>query len=172
MKIHATGGPCSVNDFGCGYGALLDYFQRKGVEVAYHGYDAAESMVRKAREIHPTADPRTFSSELSALPVADYTVASGLFNVKLDADTAQWQAYVLATLDQLAQVSKRGFAFNVLTSYSDSERMRGDLYYSDPCFLFDYCKRRYSKWVTLLHDYGLYEFTILVRKGDDEPWLI
>jgi len=30
--------------------------------------------------------------------------------------------------------------------------------------LFDYCKRTYSRDVALLHDYGLYEFTILVRK--------
>lgn len=32
------------------------------------------------------------------------------------------------------------------------------------CALFDLCKRRYSKNVALLHDYGLYEFTILIRK--------
>ena len=42
--------------------------------------------------------------------------------------------------------------------------MRADLYYGDPCFFFDHCKTRYSKQVGLLHDYGLYEFTILVRK--------
>ena len=42
--------------------------------------------------------------------------------------------------------------------------MRPDLYYADPCRLFDLCKRRYAKNVALLHDYGLYEFTILVRK--------
>ncbi len=60
--------------------------------------------------------------------------------------------------------SRKGFAFNCLTSYSDKERMREDLYYSDPCFLFDYCKRHFSKNVALLHDYGLYEFTVLVRK--------
>ena len=42
--------------------------------------------------------------------------------------------------------------------------MRPDLYYADPCELFDRCKRRYSRNVALLHDYDLYEFTILVRK--------
>ena len=44
--------------------------------------------------------------------------------------------------------------------------MRPDLYYADPCFLFDYCQRRYSRWVAVLHDYGLYEFTIVVRKEE------
>ena len=42
--------------------------------------------------------------------------------------------------------------------------MRPDLYYPDPGAVFDRCMRRYSRHVALLHDYGLYEFTILVRK--------
>jgi hypothetical protein len=58
----------------------------------------------------------------------------------------------------------KGFAFNALTSYSDPERMKNTLYYADPCRLFDLCKREFSRDVALLHDYGLYEFTILVRK--------
>jgi hypothetical protein len=43
--------------------------------------------------------------------------------------------------------------------------MQDYLYYADPRVLFDHCKTRYSKNVALLHDYGLYEFTILVRKA-------
>jgi hypothetical protein len=42
--------------------------------------------------------------------------------------------------------------------------MRPDLYYADPCFFFDYCQRRYLRRVAVLHDYGLYEFTVVVRK--------
>jgi hypothetical protein len=39
-----------------------------------------------------------------------------------------------------------------------------DLYYGDPCFLFDYCKRHFSKNIVLLHDYNLYDFTLIERK--------
>ncbi len=56
-------------------------------------------------------------------------------------------------------------AFNLLTSYSDKDMMRPDLYYGDPLFYFDYCKRNFSQNVALLHDYGLFEFTILVKKN-------
>ena len=42
--------------------------------------------------------------------------------------------------------------------------MRPDLHYADPLALFDRCKRRYARDVALLHDYGLWEFTLLVRK--------
>ncbi len=75
------------------------------------------------------------------------------------------QKYVLETLDDLHRLSLKGFAFNALTSYSDPEHIRDDLFYADPSWLFDHCKRSYSGQVALLHDYGLYEFTILVRKN-------
>jgi len=58
----------------------------------------------------------------------------------------------------------QGMAFNMLTKYSDADRMRPDLYYADPLFFFDYCKRNFAKNVALLHDYHLYDFTIIVRK--------
>lgn len=77
---------------------------------------------------------------------------------------AEWFNYLQETLDSLDRFSRRGFSFNCLTSYSDEDRKRDYLYYADPCQLFDLCKRRYSRQVALLHDYGLYEFTILVRK--------
>ena len=54
--------------------------------------------------------------------------------------------------------------FNALTLYSDVEKRRGDLFYADPLAVFDRCKRQYSRFVTLLHDYPLYEFTIMVRR--------
>jgi hypothetical protein len=60
-------------------------------------------------------------------------------------------------------LSVRGVAFNMLTAYSDPGHMRADLYYADASFYFDYCMRRFPRRVALLHDYDLYEFTILIR---------
>jgi hypothetical protein len=94
----------------------------------------------------------------------DFAVASGIFNVKLDQAEDAWRAYIGATLDAMHRATTSGFAFNCLTSYSDADKMRPNLHYADPCELFDFCKRRFSRNVALLHDYGLYEFTILVRK--------
>jgi hypothetical protein len=62
----------------------------------------------------------------------------------------------------MASLSRRGFSFNMLTAYSDEDKKRPDLYYASPAGFFEYC-RRYSKRVALLHDYPLYEFTIIVR---------
>jgi hypothetical protein len=85
-----------------------------------------------------------------------------LLGLKLEAELLEWEAYVFSLVERLWSYSKRGFAFNSLTSYSDRERMRRDLYYPDPARLFDFCKRNLSRNVSVLHDYGLYEFTILV----------
>jgi len=135
-----------------------------GRSFRYRGFDISEEMVRVARQSHTACDSCEFVSSEDALSPADYTVASGVFNVKLESPVDSWQEYVLGALDRLNDLSLKGFAFNVLTSYSDVEKMRRKLYYADPCFFFDYCKRRFSRDVALLHDYGLYEFTILVRR--------
>ncbi len=154
----------SISDVGCGYGALLDYLQQRYPEFTYLGVDIAPAMIAAALKRYQGRAHARFCVGAEPPDIADYCVASGVFNVRQDRSDGEWLEYLHATLDVLDRSSRRGFAFNCLTSYSDPERMRADLYYADPCALFDRCKRRYSRHVALLHDYGLYEFTILVRK--------
>jgi SAM-dependent methyltransferase len=156
--------PFTINDFGCGYGALADYLQKQGHAFVYCGFDISDHMIARAEELHSAAKQISFVNCESDLSEADYTVASGIFNVKLDTPAADWERYIIETLETINALSRSGFGFNVLTKYSDEEFMRPDLYYADPLFLFDYCKTKFSRFVALLHDYPLYEFTILVRK--------
>ena len=79
-----------------------------------------------------------------------------------DADSHLLRFEKLATLDNLNAFSRKGFAFNLLTSYVDWKE--GHLYYADPLFFFDYCKKKFSGRVALLHDYPLWEWTMLIRK--------
>ncbi len=155
--------PFSICDIGCGYGAFYGYLSRHFSDFTYLGCDVSEAMVEAAARRFPDANAKFVIAAEPPQP-CDFAVASGIFNVKLGSADAEWLNHVYATLDVLDRAGKRGFAFNCLTSYSDKERMREDLFYGDPGQLFDLCKRRYSKQVALLHDYGLYEFTILVRK--------
>lgn len=159
----------SILDYGCGYGAMLDFMYQAGYRCTYIGYDLLESMVEKARELHPDCEGCLFTSDVAALPIADYTVASGIFNVKFEAAYADWTNYVLKTLHELDRLSRKGFAFNMLTRYSDAGKMRDDLYYADPTFIFNYCKSMFARNVALLHDYEIYDFTILVRKVVNLP---
>jgi SAM-dependent methyltransferase len=164
LKLIDRNQPFTINDYGCGYGALADYLRSKGYAFQYLGFDISPEMVAKANELHAGMQGVAFVGKERDLREADYTVASGIFNVRLKAATEAWEDYMLRTLAAINGLSKRGFAFNVLTKYSDPEFQRPDLYYADPLFLFEYCKTKFSRFVTLLHDYPLYEFTILVRK--------
>jgi SAM-dependent methyltransferase len=156
--------PFTINDLGCGYGAFLEFLRGRHSDFRYNGYDISADMVRAARARLPGPDA-TFSVAAAPVEEADFGIASGIFNVRVGAAQAVWEAYIETTLEGLHRTSRRGFAFNCLTSYSDADRMRPELHYADPCRLFDLCKRRFSRQVALLHDYGLYEFTILVRKS-------
>lgn len=162
--LPGPGDAFSLNDLGCGYGALFEFLQHRYPQVQYVGIDVSAEMIDAACRRVGSGTAARFVTGAAPDGVADYGVASGIFNVRLGRSDAEWQEYLEHTLDVLDKSSRKGFAFNCLTAYSDADRMRPELYYADPCRLFDLCKRRYARNVALLHDYGLYEFTMLVRK--------
>lgn len=164
LKLCDPSAPFSLIDYGCGYGGLYDYMTARGYPFHYVGYDLLGSAVAQARDIHAGRPHCTFVADEALLEPSDYVVASGIFNQRLDTRDDDWTQYVLDTLEAMNRLARRGLAFNMLTKYSDAEHMRPDLYYPDPCQIFDFCKRRFSRNVALLHDYELYDFTILVRK--------
>jgi hypothetical protein len=153
-------------DYGSGYGALFDFLQKKGWQFEYYGIDLIEKMVSAGRETHQDFPNAHFTTREDEVPVADYLLAGAVFNIKLEAAYEDWQNFVVRTLQRMNALCSKGFSFNMLTRYSDADRMaqRPDLFYGDPLFFFDVCKRNFSRNVALLHDYGLYDFTILVRK--------
>ena len=154
-----------VLDYGCGYGALLAHLDAAGGPLRpYCGYDIAPQMIDAARVRFAARAAATFTDDAAGLQPHAYAVASGIFNVRPGIDDARWREYVHRTLDVLNGLGRSGFAFNMLTAYSDPGRQRSDLFYADPVFYFDWCRTRFSRQVALLHDYPLYEFTVLVRK--------
>jgi SAM-dependent methyltransferase len=158
--------PFTVIDYGSGYGAMFDFLTKKGWHFEYYGVDLIEKMVIAGREAHKDHPNAHFTTDEREIPPADYLLAGAIFNIKLDSSYESWQEFVLRTLGRMNELCTKGFSFNMLTKYSDEDRMaqRPDLFYGDPLFFFDFCKRRFSRDVALLHDYGLYDFTILVRK--------
>lgn len=155
----------SINDLGSGYGAFYDFISQHHTLATYTGIDICEAMTEAAQRRYAGQAQARFICAASPDQTADYTVTSGIFNVRFGRTDPEWQAYLETTLDSLDRTSRRGFAFNCLTRYADADKMKANLYYADPCQLFDLCKRKYSRNVTLLHDYDLYEFTLLVRKS-------
>jgi SAM-dependent methyltransferase len=156
----------SIIDYGCGYGAMFEFLQAKGWQFEYYGIDLIEKMAAAGREKFKDYPCAHFTTDETTLPVADYLLAGAIFNSRMETHYDEWQKYAVTTLGRMNALCSKGFSFNMLTKYSDAGRMaeRPDLFYGDPLFFFDYCKRNFSLNVALLHDYGLYDFTVLVRK--------
>jgi SAM-dependent methyltransferase len=137
LRLLAGSPDASVLDLGCGYGDFLRFLREQGHRGAFIGYDVAPSMIEKACALH-----------------GEGTVPDG-----------SWTPYVHETIDVLARAGRRGFAFNLLSLSSDPERRRANLYYADAAGMLSHCLARYGRSVALLQDYGLYEFTVVVRQS-------
>jgi hypothetical protein len=129
----------------------------------FTGYDISEDMVAAARKVHQTDPASDWMQAAVPREAADYVVASGIFNTRGGTSHADWQEYIYETVEAMAGASRIGFGFNMLTTHNDLKKRRDDLHYVEPAPIFTYCVTKYSRQVALLQDYGLYEFTVLVR---------
>jgi SAM-dependent methyltransferase len=162
LRLFRDDREASVLDLGCGFGDFCRFLRAAGYHGPFVGYDVAPNMIAEASRLHGEA---TCQWRVGAEPseVADFAIASGIFNVKGDVPIDAWSQYVHDTIDTLARAGRRGFAFNVLSLSSDPERRAPNLYYADAGEMLSYCLRRYGRSVALLQDYGLYEFTMIIR---------
>jgi SAM-dependent methyltransferase len=154
----------SMVEYGCGYGQLVASLMATGRRFQYLGLDISKDMISQAEKLFGKLEQCKFHLGDTSPDVCDYAVASGLFNVKQEVGPQTWWDYMRHVLNDMNVHSRKGLAFNCLTTYSDPDRMRSDLYYSNPCAVFDFCKRNVSRNVSLLHDYDLFEFTVVVKK--------
>jgi SAM-dependent methyltransferase len=155
----------SLNDLGCGYGALLPFVrERYGVNaVDYAGVDVAHRMIEHAARDFAADKHASFIASCELPRVADYSVASGVFNVQLGFSRPQWRRFVQQVLHELRRASTRGFAVNfVLPPKPGIEPLEG-LYRTRPAPWVDYCRRAFDAEVEVVQGYGLREFTLLVR---------
>lgn len=159
----ALAGEIAVNDLGCGYGAFFDVLQTHPAlrGSRYIGYDVCTDMLEAAQK--RIRDPRaTFIRSAAPTETADYSFASGTFNLKLEASERPWGDYVKALLALLWEKTTKGLAFNMLDV---RQKRAGDgLFYADPADFGDFCRTAFSPHVELIENYGLPDWTILVRR--------
>jgi len=157
------GGGIFLNDLGCGYGAMFDIIADDPLmqNSRYFGYDLSGEMIRHAKS--HTDDPRAqFFKSDHALHVADYSFASGTFNMHAGQDNELWKGCVLESLRALWLKTRKGMAFNMLDK-NHPESLKG-LYYADRDIYLDFCRTELSPNVELVTDYPLEEWSIFVRR--------
>lgn len=156
----------SLNDLGCGYGALLDHLDARhpGHEIDYLGIDASAPMVATARERFRNRPQIAFAQGTQSLRIAGYGVASGIFNVKLDRPVILWEDHIRITLQTMASHVRRGMAFNMLDRHHRHSSHPQELYFADPDNWRRWCEQSLGMHTVVVDDYGMREFTLVCRR--------
>lgn len=160
-----TNSDFTVLDVGCGTGELLTFLNRTGRSgYSYRGIDLSEEMIRRAGEKRwDGCAPEFMRCSLEEVDGEyDYVVSSGIFNVKGDEAGDVWLEYIKDQLRKQFQRTRVGLAANFLTSYVDWTVPH--LYYCDPGELLRFAKTELSRFVSIRHDYPLYEHTLFVYR--------
>jgi SAM-dependent methyltransferase len=163
LKLIDASAVFSINDIGCGYGALAGFLRKRFRDAAidYFGVDLVAEMIAQARKKNRRCGVR-FAVAHAAPRAADYSVASGIFNVMLHHSQDVWHHFIAATLDDMARTSRVGFAVNFLSPLRAGEDGPRELYRAEPGVWIDYCRLSYGVEPALVSGYGLREFTLLV----------
>lgn len=156
----------TLNDLGCGYGALLALLGRRHrtAAVDYLGIDLSPAMIDAARRLWRTRRGAAFCVGDRSPRSADYSIASGIFNVRLEQPLCLWERFVQETLRELAATSRRGFAVNFLAPLPPQIEGRPQLYRTAAQPWVAFCRDALGCRVEVLGDYGMREFTLIARK--------
>lgn len=165
LKICDFASAFSLNDLGCGYGALLFYLDRRHArcKINYLGIDLSQAMLRHARRLWRDRLEVSFAQGHEIPRLADYSVASGIFNVQLDQPRDVWERFIAKTLEQLHQSSRCGFSVNFIRAPGASISEREGIYSTQPEKWQQYCVDRFGTTTEIISGYGLREFTLMVR---------
>lgn len=166
LKLCDFSQPRTLNDIGCGYGALRALLSQRHrrARIDYRGTDVSEAMVAAARRRWRHRGDCAFEVAAGATRLADYSLASGIFNVKLDCPLPAWEALVARTLADLQRHSRLGWAVNFIVPPAPGQASPPQLYRPPPeHWLTHLAQHQPGAEVTLLHGYGLPEYTLLVH---------
>lgn len=167
---YEKGGPFSVHEVGCGLAHFWQYAQEENMNCEYSGSDICENFISRSKTKFPAGDffLQDMSEEFACLPPSvkekDYYVVSGMFNPMNDNSVEEWEKFLFSVVDNMFRACRKGIAFNLLTLYSQENRRSKSLYYSDPKTIYDWCNAHLSRFVTVIADTPLYEFTVLVYR--------
>lgn len=164
LKICSFDTPFSLIDLGCGYGALAAFLVERypHADVDYLGIDLSPAMVQCARRKYRRNPAIRFRIGRNCPQQADYTVASGIMNVRLGYPIPLWESLVRTTLLDMRRMSRRGFAVNFLTRSPPDARPEM-LYCPCPATWSQFCQDELDCAVELRDDYGMREYTLLAR---------
>ena len=151
-----------VLDIGCGFGDFLKFLYSQNISpLKYIGIDISDEVLKIAEKIHSDAENVIFlKRDLMAggNELVDFAVASGSLNYRLQTDM---NSYLDSFIQLYEPRVKCGLLLNFLSTKVDF--MQNQHAHYSPEYVKNLFKK-YFRHVTLIEDYGLYEFTIQALK--------
>ena len=129
----------SLLDLGCGFGALVDYLEERGIEVDYLGVDLLPEMIERAQAEHPE---RQFLCKdiLELEGKYDMVLASGTLSLAFGDPEDSW-----ALIEKMRQLAGQVLTFNVQSTRGiqrpGASALRRDFWYVDPVELLQKLRR-------------------------------
>lgn len=157
----------SILDFGCGLADFIRFANITGVKnFIYKGIDISEKLIDSCKNKYPNNE--FWCGDFLSLPKnmhADYCIASGPFNYKMDGFN-QYD-FLRAGFKSMYDSCKIAFSANFLTSRVE---WRSGEYaeYWEPTKVLDVCYE-FSRRVLLSNSVFPFDFTIVVWKDDSFP---
>jgi SAM-dependent methyltransferase len=144
----------SICDLGCGFGDLYPYLKNRYGDVRYLGVDLSGKLIEEARRRYPNLyfEVRDILTD----PLEDkfdYVLASGALSFKIK----NHEDHVRKMLKAMYDMSTGGVAVNFLSSYVDYRLPKNFHFSPEKAFRMG---RELTTYVTIRHDYPLYEFTL------------
>lgn len=146
-----------VLDVGCGLGDLVPFLDQAGYKnYDYVGLDVAPGLVDEAVRLHGGPNRHFIAGDLfetNDLGMFDAVVLSGALTLRVTDNLAVAQK----TISKMFEMSRHVTAVNFLSKYADYETEKDFHFQPEAMFTFG---KSLTRWVTLYHDYPLYEFTL------------
>ena len=163
IKVFELETKTTINDLGCGLGDLVNFIDTK--RISYYGYDLSNFFVNQAKETHPKISEHFFLIDnVRQIRVADYTIASGIFN---DCfwffNKKNQKKRVFNIIEQMWNKSRKGIAFNFLTPKHKKKYYDGLLYF-EVDEMIKFCIENLSPNVYLFENYTENDATLHVLK--------
>jgi SAM-dependent methyltransferase len=162
--------PISLMDIGCGAGHFYDFLNSipNGRCIKYSGIDISSNFTELCKQKYPNVD--FYCSDIlrdSPVPLQDYFILNGVFTVKSTLPYDAMFEFMKTMLIKLWSQTRKGIAFNVMSSHVEWERT--DLFHVPFDSMAKFIRSELSRHFLFRQDYGLYEYTTYIYK-DSSTW--
>ena len=146
-----------ILDLGCGLGDLVAYLDaQRIVPREYVGLDISAALIAQANKLYGGPGRRFIVGDILQVKLEesfDVIVSSGALSFKVSDNEALAKSVLARTFSDC----REAVCVNFLSTYVDYQLPKN--FHYQPEAMFSYA-RTLTPWVSLIHDYPLYEFTL------------